>query len=131
MEAYLCGRDSPDLVVVGPHELIGNADTDISHDPVIEVFGLGVGHASLEGGVDQAVHGLGLIFFGQHGDVVLVWVGDPLALVSHIGDTLVGIPVGVLRESLVDAVIEVLVVGEDDVATDIVELEKWLLEIFK
>jgi hypothetical protein len=32
------------------------------------------------------------------------------------------VPVVVLGESLVDAVVEVLVVGEDDVATDIVEL---------
>lgn len=34
-----------------------------------------------------------------------------------------GVPVVLLGESLVDAVIEVLVVGEDNVATDIVQLE--------
>jgi hypothetical protein len=34
----------------------------------------------------------------------------------------VGIPVIILGESLVDAVVEVLVVGEDDVAANIVEL---------
>jgi hypothetical protein len=34
----------------------------------------------------------------------------------------VGVPVGLFGESLVDAVVEVLVVGEDNVATDIVEL---------
>lgn len=33
-----------------------------------------------------------------------------------------GVPVLVLGERLVDAVIEVLVVGEDNVATDIVQL---------
>lgn len=33
-----------------------------------------------------------------------------------------GIPVIILWQSLVDAVVEVLVVGEDDVATNIVEL---------
>jgi hypothetical protein len=34
----------------------------------------------------------------------------------------VGVPVGLVGESLVDAVVEVLVVGEDNVAADIVEL---------
>jgi hypothetical protein len=34
------------------------------------------------------------------------------------------VPVLVLGEGLVDAVIEVLVVGEDNVATDIVQLER-------
>jgi hypothetical protein len=34
----------------------------------------------------------------------------------------VGEPVILLGEGLVEAVVEVLVVGEDDVATDIVEL---------
>lgn len=34
------------------------------------------------------------------------------------------VPVIVLGESLVDAVVEVLVMGEDNVATDIVQLEE-------
>ena len=34
-----------------------------------------------------------------------------------------GVPVGLFGESLVDAVVEVLVVGEDDMAADVVELE--------
>jgi hypothetical protein len=34
----------------------------------------------------------------------------------------VRVPVIILGEGLVDAVVEVLVVGEDDMATDIVEL---------
>lgn len=34
------------------------------------------------------------------------------------------IPVGLVREGLVDAVVEVLVVGEDDVAADVVELSR-------
>jgi hypothetical protein len=34
----------------------------------------------------------------------------------------VGVPVVVVGERLVDAVVEVLVVGEDDMATDVVEL---------
>jgi hypothetical protein len=36
----------------------------------------------------------------------------------------VGVPVIVTGESLVDAVVEVLVVGEDNVAADIVKLER-------
>jgi hypothetical protein len=34
----------------------------------------------------------------------------------------VGVPVGFVGEGLFDAVVEVLVVGEDDVAADVVEL---------
>jgi hypothetical protein len=45
-----------------------------------------------------------------------------LALAAHVRDALVGEPVVVAREGLVDAVVEVLVVGEDDMATDVVEL---------
>jgi hypothetical protein len=51
-------------------------------------------------------------------------VRDPEALVANIGNSLVSVPVIVLGESLVDAVVEVLVVGEDNVATDIVQLEE-------
>ena len=36
-----------------------------------------------------------------------------------------GVPVGLVWEGLVDAVVEVLVVGEDDVAADVVELHDW------
>jgi hypothetical protein len=45
-----------------------------------------------------------------------------LALAADVRDTLVGVPVFLARQRLVDAVIKVLVVGEDDMATDIVEL---------
>lgn len=87
-------------------------------------MGLGVGDTSLESSVNHAVNGLDLVILGKHGDVVLERVGDPEVLVADVGDTLVGEPVIVLGKSLVDAVVEVLVVGEDDVATDIVELVK-------
>jgi hypothetical protein len=46
-----------------------------------------------------------------------------LLLAANVGDALVGEPVVVVGQSLVDAVVEVLVVGEDDVATNVVELE--------
>jgi hypothetical protein len=49
-------------------------------------------------------------------------VGNPLLLAADVGDTLVGEPVVILGEGLVDAVVEVLVVGEDNVAADIVQL---------
>jgi hypothetical protein len=45
-----------------------------------------------------------------------------LALAADVGDALVGVPVVLLGQRLVDAVVEVLVVGEDDMATDVVEL---------
>jgi hypothetical protein len=45
-----------------------------------------------------------------------------LLLAANVGDTLVGVPILLLGEGLVDAVIEVLVVGEDNVTADIVKL---------
>ena len=59
---------------------------------------------------------------GQLGDIVLEGVGNPDTLVTNVGDTLVSVPVILLGKGLVDAVVKVLVVGEDDVTTDIVEL---------
>lgn len=63
-----------------------------------------------------------MVLLGQSGNVVLERVWDPDALVANVGDTLVVVPVGLVGQSLIDAVVEVLVVGEDDVAADIVEL---------
>jgi hypothetical protein len=45
-----------------------------------------------------------------------------LGLAADIRDALVGEPVVVVGQGLVDAVVEVLVVGEDDMAADVVEL---------
>ena len=76
----------------------------------------------LESGIDQSVYALDLVLLGKHGDVVLERVGDPKALVAHVGDALVGVPVILAGQCLVNAVVEVLVVREDDVTADIVEL---------
>ena len=48
--------------------------------------------------------------------------GDPETFVADVGDALVVVPVGIVWQGFVDAVIEVFVVGEDDVAADVVEL---------
>jgi hypothetical protein len=45
-----------------------------------------------------------------------------LLLAADVGDALVGVPVLVAGQGLVDAVVKVLVVGEDDMAADVVEL---------
>jgi len=45
-----------------------------------------------------------------------------LLLAADVRDTLVCEPIVLLGERLVDNVVEVLVVGEDDMATDIVKL---------
>jgi hypothetical protein len=119
---HLGGGHGPDLEVVWPHEEVGDADTHLAQNPLVKVLGLGVCHARLECGVNQAVDTLGLVVLVQHGQVVLEWVGDPLTLAADVGHTLVGEPVVVVGEGLVDAVVEVFVVGEDDMATDVVEL---------
>ena len=126
MEIYLGGGNGPDLVVVGSHEQVGNTSTHHADNPLIEVLGLGVGDTGLKGGIDHAVNALHLLLLGKHGNVVLEGVGNPLLLAADVGDTLVGEPVLILGEGLVDAVVEVLVVGEDNVATDIVQLSNAL-----
>jgi hypothetical protein len=120
---HLLSGNSPDLVVVRSHEDVGNALTHHAHDPLVEVLGLGVGDTALESRVDDTLNTVDLVFLGEHGDVVLEGIRNPEALVANVGDSLVGVPVIILGESLVDTVVEVLVVGEDNVATDVVELE--------
>lgn len=120
--AYLGSGNSPNLVVVRTHEHVGNASTHHTDNPLVEVLRLGVGNAALKSGVDEAVNALHLVLLGQNGNVVLEGIRDPDTLVADIGDTLVGVPVIILRKSFVDAVVEVLVVGEDNVSANIVQL---------
>lgn len=124
MRTYLGGRHRPHLVVVRPHEDVGNTLAARAQNPLVKVLGLGCGDAGGHGGIDEAVNALHLVLLRQHRDVVLEGVGDPLALVPDVRDALVSIPVILLGQRLVDAVVEVLVVGEDDVAADVVELRK-------
>jgi len=63
-----------------------------------------------------------LLFLGQHGDVVLEWIGHPKVLAADIGDSLMCVPIRLFWKCLVDAIVKVLVVGEDDMTADIVEL---------
>lgn len=53
MAAYLGGGNSPDLVVVGSHEDVGNTLTVHTQDPLIEILRLSVGDTSVQGGVDE------------------------------------------------------------------------------
>lgn len=43
-------------------------------------------------------------------------------LASNVGNTLVGIPVGFVGKSFINTIVEVLVMREDDMATDVVKL---------
>jgi hypothetical protein len=118
--AYLCGGHGPDLEVVWAHEHVGDTLTLHSQNPLIEVLGLRIGDTTLHGGINETINSLDLVLFGQDGDVVLEGVGDPEVLVTNVRDSLMGVPVIVFGKSLVETVVKVLVVGEDDVTTDIV-----------
>lgn len=122
MSSYLCGGNGPDLVVVWAHKHIGNTLALHSQNPLVKVLGLGVGHTTLHGRINETINGLDLVLLGQDGNVVLEGIGDPEALVANVGDALVSVPVIILGKRLVETVVEVLVVGEDDVAANIVEL---------
>jgi hypothetical protein len=121
-QTYLGSGHSPDLEVVGSHEKVGDTGAHHANNPLVKSLGLGAGDTSLKSGIDHAIDALDLLLFGKHGNVVLERVGDPLALAANVGDTLVAVPIILLGKSLIDAVVEILVVGEDDVTTDIVKL---------
>lgn len=121
---YLGGRYSPDLEVVRPHEQVGNAGPHHANNPLIEVLGFGIGYSSFQGCVDHAVHTIDLFLLGQHRDVVLEGVWNPEIFAADVGNSLVGVPVLLFRQCLVDAVIEVAVMGEYDVSADVVQLER-------
>lgn len=125
---YLCRGNGPDFEVVWCHEDVRNALACHSHNPLIEVLGFRIGHSCFHGCVDHTVDTLDLVVLRQHGDVVLEGIWHPQLLVSDVGDSLVGVPVFFLGQGFIDAVVEVFVVGEDDVATDIVELGGWSRE---
>lgn len=118
--SYLGGGNSPDLEVVWAHKKVSKTNTHLTENPLVKGLRLCVGDASLQSGVNHALNAANLLLLGKHGDVVLERVGYPLALAADVGNTLVSVPVVGLGESLVNAVVEVLVVGEDDVTTDIV-----------
>ena len=119
---YLGGRNRPHLIIIWSHEQVGQSCTHHSHNPLVEVLGLVNGGAAQESCIDHAVNALDLLGLGQPGDVVLEGVWNPDILHTYVRNTLVGVPIILLREGLVDAVVEVLVVGEDDMATNVVEL---------
>lgn len=119
---HLGCRHSPHLVVVWSHEEVGKTTTHHAHDPLIKGGGLLVGHTGLKSSINHAIDALHLVLLGKHGDVVLEGVRDPFALAADVGDTLVAIPVIIFGEGFVDAVVEVFVVGENDMTTDVVKL---------
>lgn len=59
----------------------------------------------------------------QRGDAVLEGVGNPLALVAAVRDALVRVPVVGLGQGFVEAVVEVAVVGEDDMSANVEQLD--------
>ena len=124
--SYLRSRHSPNLKIIRPHERIRNAHPIIPHNPIVEILGLRIAHPRLERRIDHPFQADDLIVFGQHRDVVLEGVGDPEAFVADVGDALVVVPVAFVGEGFVDAVVEVFVVREDNVAAYVVELEDML-----
>jgi hypothetical protein len=122
MRSYLGGGYSPNLEVVWSHKQIGNTSTHHSNNPLVEVCGLVLCGASYQSSVNHAINAFHLLFGWQHGDVVLEWIWDPEVLASHVRDTFMGIPIILLGQCLIDTIIEVLVVGEDNVATNIIQL---------
>ena len=123
-QGYLCCGYGPDLEIIWPHEEVRNTGTHHPHNPLVKVLRLCICYAGFQCCFYHAVHALDLLFFGQHRDIILERVRDPQIFTPHIGDTLVCKPIRLFRQSFVDAVIKVLVMGEDDMAANIVKLSR-------
>jgi hypothetical protein len=95
----------------------------LANDPFVKVLWFGIGDAAFQRGVNHAIHAIDLVLGRQHGDVVLEGVWHPEVLAADIADALVGVPILVIWERFIDAIVEVLVVGEDDMTANVVELE--------
>lgn len=124
VHTYLSGRNGPNLEVVRTHEDLSQTLSHISDVPFIKVLGLvrGVAATGFQCGVNQAIQAFRLLLLGQYGDVVLERIGNPLALITDVRDALVRVPVGGIGQSFIETVVEVLVVREDDMPTNIEQL---------
>lgn len=128
-DTYHGGGNSPNLEVVGTHEDLVQALTYITAVPLVEVLWL-VGRradAGLKSGFQQTLHALCLFLSREDSDVVLEWVRNPSVVKADVRNTLVLVPVILLGKSLENNIIEVLVVGEDDMSAYIVQLEAELV----
>lgn len=124
LRAHLGGGYGPNLEIVWTHEDLSKTLSHISNVPFVKILGLvrWVTGTGIQRCVDQALQAFCLLFFGQNGDIVLERIRYPLALVADVRDPLVRVPVGGLWQGLVDAVVEILVVREDDVTSNIEQL---------
>jgi hypothetical protein len=116
----LRGRNRPDFEVVWSHEEICNSSSHHPDNPLIEILWLGIRNSKFQCRINHSVHTLDLVFFRQHRNVVLERIWNPEILASYVGYPLMCVPVFVFRKGFIDAVVEVFVVREDNVAADIV-----------
>ena len=123
---HLARGHSPDLEVVRAHEDLIQLLTDIAGVPDVKVLWLVRGRtsASLQGSVNQTTNAFDLLLLWQDRNVVLERVGNPAALIADIGDTLVLVPVLGLGKGFIEAIVEILVVGENNMSTDIKQLHR-------
>lgn len=124
MQPHLGRRHGPDFEIIWTHEDLSKMLSHVSYVPLIEILRpvRGVADTSFKRGIYQTLDTSCLLLFRQNGDVILERVWYPLALIADIRDPLVRIPVGRLWEGFVDAIVEVLVVREDDVSSNIKQL---------
>lgn len=128
--SHLGGRDRPDFEVVRSHENVGNSNSHVPNNPFVKILRLCVCNSCFKGGINDSIDAQDLVVLRQHRDVVLEWIGYPVAFISHIRNALMCIPIILFWQCLVNAVIEVFVVGEDDMPSDVVELRMYRSAVF-
>lgn len=96
---------------------------NIATVPLIKVIGFICRNTStsIQGRINQTADRFDLILLIKHGNVVLERIGHPAVLVVRVGNTLVFIPVLVSGEGFLEAVVEIFVMGEDDMASYVEE----------
>mmetsp|Transcript_15849 Transcript_15849/g.28134 ORF Transcript_15849/g.28134 Transcript_15849/m.28134 type:complete len:259 (+) Transcript_15849:941-1717(+) len=119
---HLRRRDRPDLEVVGAHENIGDALAHHAHYPLVKVLWLPRRRRTRYLGLHKPIQAVDLILFIEHADVVLKRVSDVAVLNPDVRDALQRVPRLLARPaSLVQQLVEVLVVAEDNVAAHVEE----------
>lgn len=121
---YLGRRNSPDFKVVWAHENLRESLADVAQIPLVKVLGLvrSCAHTCLERGINQALQTLDLFLGLERGNVVLERIWHPFVIEAHVAHALVLVPLLLVGETFVEDVVKVLVMGKDDMTTNVEQL---------
>jgi hypothetical protein len=110
----------PDLLVVGDHEMLGEARAHLPLDPVVEVLGAGFARLTPVHGLEIALEAVELGFGRQVADAVLERVGDVAMVLPEDPRVAVLLDQVVAAHAVQHPVEDLFVLGEQDVPASMV-----------